>query len=202
VLSKTVTYENLDGEMVTKEWHFNFTKAELAQMKLAKDEGLEVYLKRIVDAKDGSALVDTFSDILSKAVGRREGDQFIKNDQIRAEFMNTNAFSEVFMEIMTNENAAVEFIKGCVPSDISKKVDLDKVRAEVLGQSAANVELPSENATIDGVIVPKQRDISSYTKAELEVMPLDEFEKLVSFDVGNLSKDILVLAMQRRNAGK
>ena len=51
--------------------------------------------------------------------------RFIKKDPVRGkladEFEQTEAYSELFMELATNTQAATEFINGLVPQDLAQK---------------------------------------------------------------------------------
>ena len=48
-----------------------------------------------------------------------DGKQFIKNQQVRDNFAQTEAFSDLFMELATNTEAATAFVNGIIPQ-ISK----------------------------------------------------------------------------------
>jgi hypothetical protein len=197
VLKKTITYKDLDGNDVTEDFYFNLSTAEIAEMELSKAGGLAAYLKNIIDGAQQDEIIRTFKMIISATVGRRseDGKRFIKSQEISDEFMQTEAYSVLFMELLTNAEAAAQFITAVVPKDISDKL----ATREITGITDA--QLPSgDGVTTD--LRPKVKKIEDYTMEELRAMPYEEFEKLVSLDVGNLSKDILVLAMQRRTAGK
>ena len=108
MLKKTLTYSDLDGNPVTEDFYFSLSKAEIAEMELSYDGGLQTHLKRIVANKDGAAIIGAFKNILTSSVGRRseDGRRFIKSDEITQEFMQTDAYSELFMELVTDADAS------------------------------------------------------------------------------------------------
>ncbi len=127
MLKKTITYNDLDGNPLTEDFYFNLSKAELAEMELSQDGGMLAYLKYIVASKDGAGIMMAFKKILTQSVGRRsdDGKRFMKSPQITEEFMQTDAYSVLFMELVTDAEASSAFIRGIVPSDLSDKVMTD-----------------------------------------------------------------------------
>lgn len=118
MFKKTVTYTDFDGVERTEDFWFNFTKAEITEMQLMKDGGLDKYLERIIKSKDNKAIITAFKDLVLKAYGVKsdDGRRFIKNDQLRAEFAQTEAYSDIFIELATDEEAATAFINGVTPN--------------------------------------------------------------------------------------
>lgn len=123
MVKKTITYTDYNGVERTEDFRFNLTKAELAEMELTTEGGLGERIKKIVAAKDTAAIVKIFKDVVLKAYGvvSDDGRRFIKNDELRDAFSQTEAYSELFMELATDEEAASAFINGIVPEEASKK---------------------------------------------------------------------------------
>lgn len=117
MLKKTITYTDYNGEKRTEDFYFNLNKAELAEMELSEKGGFSSKLKSIAETNDPSQILPIFKDIVLKAYGVKseDGRRFIKNDQVRDEFSQTEAFSELFIELATNADAASKFIEGLLP---------------------------------------------------------------------------------------
>ena len=94
-------------------------------MQLSTDGGLLEIIKRIVNAKDTPALIKLFKDVILKAYGIKseDGKRFKKSDEIRDDFLCTEAYSEIYMELATNSDAASEFINGILPADLAAKAN-------------------------------------------------------------------------------
>jgi hypothetical protein len=118
VLKKTITYEDFNGETVSEDYFFHLSKAELVELELSHKGGLSEALQRIVEAEDGKAIIAEFKNIILGAYGKRslDGKRFVKNQQIREEFESTEAYSTLFMELVTDTDAAIEFINGVIPT--------------------------------------------------------------------------------------
>lgn len=117
MLKKTITFEDFDGNMRTEEFYFNLTKAELVQLELSEKKGLAETLKDIVASNDGATIVKKFQEIilLSYGIKSEDGRRFIKTPELRDEFAQTAAYSELFIELATDADAAAKFVKGIVP---------------------------------------------------------------------------------------
>lgn len=125
MIKKTVQYEDFNGEQQVEDIYFNLSKAEITEMELSKDGGLTTHIERITEAKNNKELIVLFKDILTKSVGKRsaDGKRFIKNDTIREEFISSEAYSTLFMELAFDDTAAVEFITGVMPKDLVPKTN-------------------------------------------------------------------------------
>ena len=132
MLTITKTYTDFDGNKRTEGFMFNFTKAELMEMELFEEGGYTAMAKKIVDAKDNTQLAKLFKDLVLKAYGIKspDGRRFIKSDKLREEFTQTEAYSEIFMELATDDKKAAEFVNGIIPGDIDR-AELEKVTSSL-----------------------------------------------------------------------
>ena len=122
MLKKTITYTDYDGNSRTEDFYFNLSKAEVMEMELGTTGGMTKMLEKIVAEQDSKRIVETFKTIILKAYGEKspDGKRFVKNDEIRDAFEQTEAYSELFMELATNAESASAFINGITPK-VDKK---------------------------------------------------------------------------------
>ena len=122
MLKKTITYTDYNGVERTEDFMFNLTKAEILEMQLTKDGGMDAAIKKIVDAKDAPEIMKVFKDLILKAYGivSDDGRRFIKSKEISDSFAQTEAFSMLFMELATDTDAASAFVNGIVPAAYTK----------------------------------------------------------------------------------
>ena len=66
-----------------------------------------------------------FKDIFLNSYGIKspDGRRFIKNDEVKTDFEQTEAYSQLFMELVTDADKMADFIKGVIPSDLASQVD-------------------------------------------------------------------------------
>lgn len=118
---KTVTYVDYNGTERTEDCYFNLTKAELMEMEMSTSGGLAEMIQNIVAAQDAPAIIKIFKDLVLKAYGEKslDGKRFRKvNDAgvpLSIAFSETEAYSQIFMELATDSEKAAEFVNGIVP---------------------------------------------------------------------------------------
>lgn len=126
MLKKSITYQTWDGVEVTEDFYFHLTKAELVEMELSHKGGLGESLKKIIASEDGAEIIKEFKNILLKSYGQKsdDGRRFIKNQQLRDEFESTEAYSVLFMELVTDADAAAAFVNGVIPQDLAGEAQM------------------------------------------------------------------------------
>lgn len=122
MLKKTITYTDYNGAERTEDFYFNLTKAEIMEMQLSASGGLAEMLQKVVAAKDAPSIVKIFKDLILKAYGEKtpDGKRFIKSEEISMAFAQTEAYSQLFMELATDADAASAFVNGIIPGDMAK----------------------------------------------------------------------------------
>jgi hypothetical protein len=118
MLKKTITYTDYAGVQRTEDHYFNLTKAEITEMDLSTDGGLINYIETIVASRDSKEIISTFKNLIHKSYGVKslDGRRFVKNQAVLDEFTQTEAYSQLFMELATNAEAAAAFFNGITPS--------------------------------------------------------------------------------------
>ena len=123
MLKKTIKYTDYNGVERTEDFYFNLTKAEIMEMQLSTTGGLDEMIQRIIATQDVPAIAKIFKDLVLKAYGQKspDGRRFIKNEELTEEFSQTEAYSELYMSLATDADAASAFINGIVPKDVADK---------------------------------------------------------------------------------
>jgi len=188
-----ISYDDFDGNRVVDTFYFHLSKVEIAELEVSHTEGLSVYLRGLVEAKSGSEIISNMKAIVEKAIGRRseDGKRFYKNDDIRSEFFESNAWPEFFMTTLTSSTGALEFVKAVIPADLSNKLD----------------ENPEFKKELEGVVVAsedpaKVKELDAYTYAELISMSKSDFDNLVGYDSRSWSQTVLKAAFERRMSNR
>jgi hypothetical protein len=123
MLKKTITYTDYNDKERTEDFYFNLTKAEVMEMEMTTTGGLAEQIAKIVAANDAPSIIKVFKDLVLKAYGEKspDGRRFMKNDDIRTAFSETEAYSIIFMDLSQNTQAAVDFVNGIIPPQVSAK---------------------------------------------------------------------------------
>lgn len=128
MLKKTITYIDYDGVERTEDFYFNLSKAELTEMELSTTGLFTEKIKKIISAKDVPSIYAVFKDLILKSYGVKsdDGRRFIKSKELSEAFSQTEAYSELLMELGSDDKAAANFVNGIIPADLAKKVNENK----------------------------------------------------------------------------
>lgn len=123
MIAKTYTYTDYNGVEKTETVRFNLSRAELTKMELSEEGGFTNLMKKIVDTKSTPELVKFFDQFLKKSYGEisPDGRRFIKSDELSEEFAQTEIYSMLFMDLLSDDRIASEFVLGVVPADLAEK---------------------------------------------------------------------------------
>lgn len=137
MLKKVIKYTDFNGVEREEPFYFNLTKAEMIELEMSVDGGFSEFVTKVIQTKDQKVLMQMFKDFILKAYGEKsdDGKRFIKSPEISANFASTEAYSELFMELLSDSDAAAKFINGLAPAgsqqftaDDAKKFLEDKMK--------------------------------------------------------------------------
>lgn len=128
MFKKTLTYDDFDGVSRTEAFYFNLSEAELMELELSHPGGYGDYIDRIIAAKDQIEIIRVFKELLLLSYGEKsdDGRHFVKTPEIAKNFESSQAYSELFMALASDDKFASEFVNGVIPKKL-----LDKVEAEM-----------------------------------------------------------------------
>lgn len=120
MLKKTIKYTDYNGVEREEDFYFNLSKAEITEMELSVDGGMAAMLESIIKSNNNKEIVSMFKEIILKAYGEKseDGKRFIKSKELTEGFAQTEAFSELFVELALNEEKAAEFVNGIIPGGL------------------------------------------------------------------------------------
>lgn len=179
MLKKSITYTNpFTDQEVTEEHYFHLSKADMVEMQMEslhepevldpatgeKLEGFRAKLQRIINSKDGVAVLEVVKDMIRRTYLRRDGDNSVKNAEITKEFVSTEAFSQLLFDLCTDAEAQADFMNGVMPKNLEQEA------AKIAARAAA-----AENVTNDASSTQFQApEPKLLTRAEMIEMSNDE----------------------------
>lgn len=146
MLKKTITYTDYDGVKRTENFYFNLNKAELMDMELTTpDGGLRNRLRAIMDKRDIPGIIRTIKEFILAGFGEKSADgrKFVKSKALSEAFMQTEAYSELYMELISDANATAAFINGMIPEELRTNLNDEASEKE----TPENVSLLSDAVT-------------------------------------------------------
>ncbi len=117
MLKKTITYTDYNDVERTEDFYFNISKAEAMEMEMSVNGGLTTLINKIIATSDAPSIVAYFKEFILKAYGEKslDGKRFVKSKELSDAFAQTEAYSNLYMELATNAEAAAEFVNGVLP---------------------------------------------------------------------------------------
>lgn len=120
MLKKKIKYVDYDDVEREEDFYFNISRAEIIEMSQSVEGGLENKIHKIIQTKDKKEIIKLFKEIILISYGEKspDGKRFIKSDELREAFSQTEAYTELFMELSSNEEAAAAFVNGVLPKQV------------------------------------------------------------------------------------
>lgn len=124
MIKETIKYIDFNGNEREEDFYFNLTKAEVMKMEMSVKGGLAEMIQRIVAAQDQPAIIAVFEDLITRSYGVKtpDGRGFKKSKELTEEFTCTEAFSQLYMKLATDADAAAKFVNGIVPADMAQQI--------------------------------------------------------------------------------
>lgn len=123
MLKKTITFIDYFGVERTEDHYFNLSKPEIVKMQASVKGGYDVRLKGIASELNGANIMEFFEDLIVRSYGVKseDGRRFMKSEEISRAFMETPAYEVLFEELVTDDQAASDFVNAIMSHDVSKK---------------------------------------------------------------------------------
>lgn len=143
MLKKTIKYTDWNGNEREEDFLFNITEAELREMEYSVVGGYTGIIQKIMQSQDVPSIMKIFKDFIFKTYGEKtpDGRRFIKSEELSIEFSQTQAYSNLYVELSTDPVAAAEFIKGVLPENIRAQIEENEKKEE------ARDKLPASGTT-------------------------------------------------------
>lgn len=193
MIKQSIKYDDYHGNEVTEDFYFNLTKLEIMEMEISFEGGLQKHIEKLTETNSGVEVYHLFKDIIMKSYGKKsdDGRRFIKNEELTTDFEQSPALAELIFGFLSDSQDAAQFIQGILPS---------KLVAEAAKEAQKNpgtvTELPTAAPTLEG-----EKKFEDYSREELLEMPIEQFKALVPSKDVDMTKEQLLVAMQRKNQG-
>lgn len=121
MIKKTITYTDYNGTERKEDFYFNFNEAELMELEMGTTGGWANMMQSIIDAKDTPSLIKKFKELILMTYGEKtpDGKGFRKSEALSTAFSQTEAYSQLFMELATDADAASNFVLGVIPAKLA-----------------------------------------------------------------------------------
>lgn len=139
MFKKTITYTDYNGNQRTENFYFGLNRAELMDMELTTVGGMRQLLELIIAKQDIPKIIDTFKKLIRASYGEKspDGRRFIKSEELTEAFVQTEAYTELYLEMLQDADKAAAFINGIMPAEViaSMKEQEEKQKSEDNGDA-------------------------------------------------------------------
>lgn len=127
MFTKEITYTDFAGETRTEKHQFNMTKSEVVEWQYSVNGGINKLFEKIVNDGDQASLVKLVKDLIRRSYGEvsLDGKKFEKKRNgvpLFDDFEASNAYDVLYMELITDEKAAADFINGLMPRELVEEM--------------------------------------------------------------------------------
>lgn len=125
MIEQKVTYEDYDGNNRTETAMFHLNKVEFTKwLAMEGDYSLDKVIEKIITTHNAKEMVNLLDGIISMSYGEKslDGRQFLKSPESLRLFKQSEMYSELFNQLLTDDKRALEFIIGVMPKDVAKEI--------------------------------------------------------------------------------
>lgn len=119
----TVTYNDFNGTERTDELYFHLSLPEVTRLEAEIGKPIEEHVKELAANKNMKDLLAFLERVLLSSYGRKtsDGRSFYKSKDLREEFEYSQAYAEIFEQLLTNTELANKFGKAVADNGQNRK---------------------------------------------------------------------------------
>ena len=139
MLVKTIPYKDFNGKERKETFFFNLEANEITKLELSVPGGFRAMIRKLVEQQNVPEIAEVFTQVIDASYGIKseDGKYFRKTPEALFDFKSTRAYNVLFMELVGDPKAAIEFFKGIIPDreeykrDTSEFIKIRGVTAEL-----------------------------------------------------------------------
>lgn len=147
---KRIKFEDYNGVQHEQTFLFNMTETELTKMQYSSEGNFQEYVQKLVETKNEGEIINLIEKFVVMSYGEKsaDGQRFVKiapdGHKLGLDFIQTEAYNVLFMELATDANAAIDFITGILPAKVRGQITPQQL-AEVKAGNVPQITQSSEN---------------------------------------------------------
>lgn len=131
MLEKKIKYIDYDGNVREETHYFHMNESELTKWLVTTGEAtIDKVLLRLTRERNGKEIINIFETLLHASYGKKsdDGRKFMKSEEIWNDFYQTEGYSELFMELISDGQKTADFVNAIMPKKLSE--DLQRTIVE------------------------------------------------------------------------
>ena len=130
--TRTFKCTGFDGKPYEVTYDFHLSRADLWKINMGSFYGLDVLMQKLIDSHNGKEIMRIVDEIIMTAVGKESLDhrRFLQDEDIKKDFRESEAYSQLFEELVTDAKKAAAFLNACIPDSVKKTMVEEAKEAE------------------------------------------------------------------------
>lgn len=125
MLIKTIKYKDYNDVEREEKFMFHLNKAEIIKWLTTTGEyTLDKVIEKLSSEHNGKKIMEIFESLIELSYGQKslDGRNFIKNKDLWENFKTTEAYSILFVELVTDAKKAASFINSVIPKEVAEEI--------------------------------------------------------------------------------
>lgn len=130
--TRTFKCTGFDEKPYEVTYDFYLSRADLLKINMDGYWGLQETLQKLIDTHNGAEIMRILDKIIMTSVGKESTDhrRFLQDEEIKKDFRESEAYSQLFEELCLDADKAADFVNGCLPASVLKNIADRKLEEE------------------------------------------------------------------------
>ena len=118
-----ITYTDFNGVERKEDFYFHLSLPEVTRIEARVGKPLDQHAKELAEKQDPKELIEFLEEVVLTSYGRKSSDgrSFMKSKELRSEFEYSQAYAELFEQLLTNPDLARKFGEGIADNGKQRK---------------------------------------------------------------------------------
>ena len=157
MIVKKIAYTDFNGQERTEDYCFHLSKADVVKwMTTNGNYTLDKVLGKLIQSENVKDMIGEVEYLILNSYGEvsLDGKRFIRSEEAKKAFAESEAYSTLFMELVGDAKKAADFFNGILPDDLAKSIN-EAIKSnpdgmpDVLKDYIGNVTKQDEQKVID-----------------------------------------------------
>lgn len=111
MFKRTIEYRDFNGNERKEDFYFHLSSPEVVRIEAEIGKPIDEYTKEIAANQDLKQLLSFLEKMILSSYGKKtsDGKSFYKSKELREEFEHSQAYAELFEQLLTNTELARKF---------------------------------------------------------------------------------------------
>ena len=123
---RKIKYKDYNGKEREEDFYFNLSTAEIIKwLTTTGGYTLDKLIARLAREQNGREIMRIFESLIYESYGELslDGRRFDKSEEVKRNFIETEAYSVLFTEVVTDAKKASEFVNNIIPRELAEEVE-------------------------------------------------------------------------------